>query len=149
MPGVSNLDFTLSLQDARGQIVVGSEEHRISHLVQLFVLPRDCECTSIASCDEFKLQSIESRQTSGTQATTSLKLDFNYPAPLKYCEVGVEEVQVRLFLVSGEELDVGAASQSEDGQSLLAMLQKSISSLAGACVSVCTYIGTHVHVHVH
>ena len=125
-PGASNFNISFSMLDARGQMIMGSAKASIKHLVQLLVLPRDADCTSVQSCDRIKLQTTESFLSSGTKAITSLLLDFDIPISLKYCQIGEEEVQVRLFIISGDELDVGGASQSEDGLERLAMLQKSV-----------------------
>jgi len=131
VPGASYLDISFSLLDAQGQSVVGSLEAEISHLLQLLVVPVRTACTTIASCDQFKLQPTESFLSTGKKETTSL-LDLT-PIRLQYCQVGVEGVEVRLFTISGDELDVGDASQSGDGLRQLARLQRSIPITCRPC----------------
>ena len=51
-----DVDLSFSLLDAQGQTVVGSEEASISYLLQMLILPTGADCTTVQSCDRFKLQ---------------------------------------------------------------------------------------------
>ena len=146
VPGASNVDLSFSLLDAQGQTVVGSEEASISYLLQMLILPTGADCTTVQSCDRFKLQPTESFLSSGSKETTSLLGDLR-PISLDFCQIGVEEVQVRLYVVPGDELDVGAAAQSEDGKRQLAMLQKTV---IVTCRCVCRmYVYMHMWIYLY
>ena len=79
------------------------------------------------------VQPTESFLSNGLNETTSLLLDFDTPVVLKYCQVEVEEVQVRIFVISSDALDVGAAGQSELGRKQLASLHQTIISQCSRC----------------
>ena len=111
VPGKTPLNITFSLQDAQGLIVVGSDRLPITHLVQLLVLPVDAACSTFAACQRLQLQPAESYYSSGAQETTSTALLRQ--TAFKYCQAGVEDVQLRLFLSTGDDLDVTGATESE------------------------------------
>ena len=129
-PGMTPLDITLSLFDAQGVPVVGSAQNPIAHLVQMLVLPVGTACSTFATCDRVKLQPIESFLTNGAQHTTSLLRDHHVTIALKYCQIGVGQVEVRLFLTTGAELDVTGAEQSD-----LTSLQTSATVSCLPCVA--------------
>ena len=74
------------------------------------MLPVKAECKDFNSCQKYKMQPAESFLSSGTHKITSL-LDYNMP--LAYCQIGEEDVKIRLFVRPGQELDVTGANQSE------------------------------------
>ena len=114
VPGYTPLDITFSLEDATGASVMGSEHIPIAHLIQLLVLPVDAACSTFAACERQKMQPVESFLSSGMQKTTSILRDVvTHKISLKYCQVGVADVQLRLFLSTGDELDVTGAKDSD------------------------------------
>ena len=56
VPGSTLLNVTFSMLDSMRQILRGSTENPISHMVQLLVLPRDTACDTFESCEQIKLQ---------------------------------------------------------------------------------------------
>ena len=107
VPGQSSLDVSFSLLDGKGQIVGGTTERPISHMVQILILPVSADCTTFASCERLKLQSTESFLSKGDAILTSLKEDFVAP-PLRYCQIGVPDVLIRLYVISSAQLDAPA-----------------------------------------
>jgi len=124
VPGKDGLNVKFSLLDSLGQSVVGSEETPISYMVQVLVLPVDAECATFDACELVKLQPPEPYLSSGTQRTTSLVDDFDFTAPLKFCQVDVKQVNIRLFVM---------ASPLLDAPSDLPTLQKTVSVTCVAC----------------
>ena len=105
VPGKDSLNVSFSLLDSLQQQVVGSAESSISHLIQVLVLPVDSKCDSFESCELLKLQPPQPYLSSGTKMTTSLVDDFDFSIPLKFCQVGVQEVAIRLFAMASPMLD--------------------------------------------
>ena len=98
VPGKTPLDITFSLADAQGSNIVGSAATPISHVVLLLALPVDALCTTFADCQRLQLQPTESYYSSGAQATTSIE---SRGIPIRYCQMSVRDVQLRLFLSTG------------------------------------------------
>ena len=105
MPGKDSLNLTFYLSDSLGQSVIGSEQTPIAHMIQVLVLPVDAECATFDACELAKLQPPVPYLSIGTQKTTSLVDDFDLTAPLKFCQVDVKEVNIRLFVMSSPGLD--------------------------------------------
>ena len=148
VPGASNLNISFSLLDSEGQAIVGATDRPISHLVQMLVLPAHSACSSVESCDQFKLQATEAFFSGGEKVVTSMLHDFRAPVPLQSCQIGIDEVQVRLIIISGDELDTTGASQSENGLRQLLKLQNSVvvtcRCLCGTYIAcICTYTFTN------
>ena len=108
VPGMSSLNLTFSLRDAQGEAVKGSSTAAISHMVQILVLPSSVDCVTFESCEAHKLQPSEAFRSSATKTTTSLLLDFTHEVPLRYCQVGVEDVKIHMFVSRGPDLDAPA-----------------------------------------
>ena len=104
VPGKDGLNFTFSLLDSLGQSVVGSEETPISHMIQVLVLPVDAECATFDACELVKLQPPEPYLSSGTKRTTSLIDDFEFAAPMKFCQVDKTAVNIRVFVMASPQL---------------------------------------------
>ena len=86
VPGKDVLDFILSILDAQGQVISGSQDSPVAHLIQVLILPTGVDCATFEDCEVAKLQSTEAFVSSGTEETTQL-LDHNIP--LTYCQVAV------------------------------------------------------------
>ena len=111
VPGMTPLNITFSLQDAQGLPVVGSAHRPIFHQVRMLALSVDNACSTFAACQRLKLQPTESYYSDGVQEITSIV--SLRQIPLKYCQAGVGDVQLRFFLSTGDNLDVTGASESE------------------------------------
>ena len=88
------------------------------------MLPAGSDCATFDSCELVKLQPPQPYLSSGEQATTSLVDDFDFAIPMKFCQVGVNEVKIRLFVMSSPLLDA---------PSTLPTLQKTLSVLCQPC----------------
>jgi len=108
VPGKDSLDVTFSLLDSQGQLVAGSDETPISHMIQVLVLPHASDCSSFSSCELMKLQPPEPYLSSGAHITTSLLDDFDTAIPLKFCQVDVKVVDIRLFVMKSALMDAPA-----------------------------------------
>jgi hypothetical protein len=86
VPGKDVLDFTLSILDAQGQVISGTQESPVAHLIQVLILPTGVDCATFEACEVAKLQSTQAFLSSGTEKSTLL-LDRNIL--LTYCQVAV------------------------------------------------------------
>lgn len=124
VPGKSSLSLTFSLRDTMGNAVKGSSTSPISHMVQLLVLPTSVECSTFETCESKKLQPTESFLSTSTKTITSLLLDFSNPPQLRYCQISVEDIQIRIFVSRSPWLDAPADA---------AMLQQTIMVACAPC----------------
>ena len=104
VPGKSALDVVFSLLDSSGQVVGGTKDNPISHMVQFLILPVDADCATFEDCEVLKLQPTESFLSRGDARTTSTMRDFDV-AHLKFCQVGVPNINIRLFVSTSPRLD--------------------------------------------
>jgi len=103
-PGQTTFDVSFSLKDTRGQVVVGTKQETISHLIYVLALPGGADCTTFSICERVKLQPTESFLSRGDVVMTSLAQDFD-ASPLKFCQVGIQNVLIRMFVATSMLLD--------------------------------------------
>jgi len=79
-------------------------------------------------------QPTESFLAAGQKETTSLQHDFDHLVPLKYCQVDADSLILRVFVSSGDYLDVTGARDSAEGLQKLTMLQQAVVIACEPCM---------------